>query len=81
MILVRVGWRLLVPWATVLFLLGLLLAGYWGHRGMMQERAARLAEVRAGKDVAEAALTRFAPTKFHAAEAKLAVVREANRER
>ena len=76
MILLRVGWRLVVPWATVLFLLGLLLAGYWGHRGMMQERAARVAELRDGKAIAEAALSRFAPDKFQAHQAKVTIVRE-----
>lgn len=80
MILVRVGWRIALPWATALFLIGLLLAGYWGHRGMMAERAARIAELRDGKDVADTALTWFAPSKFHAADAKAVVVRERNRE-
>ena len=76
MILLRVGWRIALPWATALFLAGLLLAGYWGHRGMMQERAARVAELRDGKAIAEAALSRFAPDKFQAHQAKVTSVRE-----
>ena len=58
------------------FLLGCLFMGYAGFREVRAQYEARIAEVKAGKDVAEGAVMLLAPDKFAGHAAKLRAARQ-----